>query len=412
MKTNHKNLRARRGPRGTGGAVAAAVLLAALAAATMPAAADTGAPDPWVYSWGQNASGELGNGSTVELHTPGPVQGLARQDVKQLEAGGNGTTGPFTVALLKNGTLESWGDNTYGQLGDGTVKARSFPAAVAGLNGVKSLAVGCNHALALKNGRVWAWGRNDSGQLGDGTTSAKDTGYGKPVAVQGPDKVKAIAAGCNFSMALTQDGTVWTWGADAGGQLGIGGTPGGTPTVPAHRNTPQQVSGLREVTALAPGLTHAAVLTAGGTVKAWGTNASGLGNDSTAVSSTPVDVKHLEGVEKLISGGNSSFAILSDGSVKGWGRNTEAQLGDGTQVNRTAPVLVDGLTNVRDIAAGQYHTVALREDQSVIAWGNNFAGQLGDGTTITAGKPVTALPAGSGVNHLAAGRNANTTFAY
>ncbi|MFH8562070.1 RCC1 domain-containing protein [Streptomyces sp. NPDC017988] len=373
----------------------------------MPATADTGTPDPWVYSWGQNGSGELGNGSTVELHTPGAVQGLARQNVKQLEAGGNGTTGPFAVALLNNGTLKSWGDNTYGQLGDGTVKARSFPATVTGLNAVKSLAAGCNHALALKNGRVWAWGRNDSGQLGDGTTSAKDTGSGKPLAVQGLDKVKAIAAGCNFSMALRQDGTVWAWGSNDNGQLGIGTT--------VNRDTPQQVPGVEEVVALAPGAFHAAVLTAGHTVKTWGDNSVGqLGNDTstTVDSSTPVDAKHLEGVEKLVSGAYSDFALLSDGSVKAWGRNTEAQLGDGTQVTRTTPVLIDGLTQVRDIAAGQFHTVALREDQSVVTWGYNSAGQLGDGTVTTAGKPVTALAAGSGVNHLAAGRNANNTFAY
>ncbi|OEJ23330.1 hypothetical protein AR457_01040 [Streptomyces agglomeratus] len=407
MKTNQTNVSARR-LRATGAAsVTAAVILGALAGAAAPSAADTGSPDPWVYSWGQNASGELGNGSTVELHIPGPVQGLARQDVKQLEAGGNATTGPFAVALLKNGRLKSWGDNTYGQLGDGTVKARYFPATVTALNAVKSLAVGCNHALALKDGRVWAWGRNDSGQLGDGTFSTKDTGSGKPVAVQGLDKVKAISAGCNFSVALSQDGTVWTWGSNDNGQLGIGGT--------TNRNTPQQVPGLDEVVALAPGAFHAAVLTAGHTVKTWGDNSVGqLGNDSsiTVDSSTPVDVKHLEGVEKLFGGAYSDYALLSNGSVKGWGRNSEAQLGDGTQVNRTAPVLVDGLTHVRDIAAGQFHTAALREDQSVVAWGYNASGQLGDGTTALAFKPVTALAANSGVNHLTAGRNANNTFAY
>ncbi|MFF1343203.1 RCC1 domain-containing protein [Streptomyces sp. NPDC058290] len=406
MNTNQTHLPARHRRLRTAGAASAtaAMLLAALAGGASPSAADT-SPDPWVYSWGPNGSGELGNGSTVALQTPGPVQGLARQDVKQLAAGGNGATGPFAVALLKNGTLKSWGDNTQGQLADGTVKGRSFPAAVVGLSGVQALAVGCNHALVLKNGRVWAWGRNDSGQLGDGTTSAKDTGTPKPVAVQGLDKVKAVAAGCHFSMALRQDGTVWTWGSNDKGQLGLGGT--------ANRSTPQQVPGLAEVIALAPGSYHGAVLTAGRTVKAWGLNSSGqLGNDSTVDSGTPVDVKYLEGVEKLVAGSSHHVAVLSDGSVKGWGRNTEYELADGTTVNRTTPVPIEGLNNVRDIAAGNLHTVAVREDQSVIGWGYNYNGQLGDGTTTTAVKPVTVLPAGSGVNRVAAGSAGNGTFAY
>ncbi|WEB44512.1 chromosome condensation regulator RCC1 [Streptomyces yunnanensis] len=391
------------------GAIAAAAALIAIAGTAAPAAAGTTSPDPWVYSWGQNASGELGNGSTVAQQTPGPVLGLAREDVKELEAGGAAATGPFAVALLKNGTVKSWGDNAYGQLGNGTTTSRSFPAAVAGLDGIRSIAVGCHHALALKNGRVWAWGRNENGQLGDGTTSAKNTGVTKPVAVQGLDKVKAIAAGCHFSLALRQDGTVWAWGANSHGQLGNG-------NIGTDRNTPQQVPNLEGVTALAPGAYHSAVLTSDHKVKTWGYGGTGdLGNDSTANSSTPVDVQHLEGVAKLYGGTYHSYAVLEDGTVKGWGRNGAGQLGDGTKTHRTTAVSLDGLTGVRELAPGVDHTLALRDDQSVVAWGANVSGQLGNGSTEAAeraDKPVAVLPAHSGANHLAVGRHAAFGFAY
>ncbi|MFJ7901532.1 RCC1 domain-containing protein [Streptomyces sp. NPDC096198] len=377
---------------------------------TAPAAsAGPGTSDPWVYAWGHNASGQLGNGSTTGARSPGAVLGLARGDVKAVSTGGWVTdNNSFTVALLKNGTLKSWGNSQFGQLGNGTTTAQSVPGTVTGLTGVRALDTGCYHGVALRGGRVWTWGRNNSGQLG---TGAPLPGTGElaaataPVEVQSLDRVKAIAAGCTFTVALREDGTVWTWGNNASGQLGNGTT--------TNANTPQQVPGLSDVDAIDAGAAHAVAVTRDRKVMSWGLNAEGeLGIDSTVNSSKPVEVRHLSAVNRVFAGPYNTFALLADGSVKGWGWNDRGQLGDRTTINRTTPHPVAALTGAREISPGHKHTLAVLEDQSVIAFGANDQGQLGDGTATDSPVPLTVLPAGSGVGHVAGGYVTSVSFAY
>ncbi|MGW2612951.1 RCC1 domain-containing protein [Streptomyces mirabilis] len=394
----------------------AALVVAGVTALTAPAAS-AGPSDPWVYSWGNNASGQLGNGSTTNALTPGQVLGLARQDVKSISTGGLQTnTNSFTVALLKNGTVKSWGNSQYGQLGNGTTTtataAQSVPGSVAGLTGVRAVDAGCYHGVALRNGRVWTWGRNDNGQLGNGqpfpTTGnppAELTAANVPAEVQSLDHVKAIAAGCTFTMALREDGTVWTWGYNAAGQLG-----NGTNT---RANTPQKVEGLSDVEAIDAGHGHAVAVTKDHKVMAWGYNAHGeLGVDSLVNSNKPVEVKHLTSVARIFAGPYNTFALLADGTVKAWGWNDKGQLGENTFTDRTTPHLAPALAGAREISPGSKHTLAVLEDQSVIALGSNDQGQLGNGTTTDSPLPVTALPPGSGAVHVAGGTTTSVSFAY
>ncbi|MCX4403976.1 chromosome condensation regulator RCC1 [Streptomyces sp. NBC_01764] len=376
---------------------------------TPAASAGPGTSDPWVYGWGNNVSGQLGNGSTSNANTPGQVIGVARQDVKSVRTGGwttNDTS--YTVALLKNGTLKSWGNNTYGQLGNGSTTAQRVPGAVVGLTGVRAMDVGCYHGVALRNGRVWTWGRNNDGQLGNGVpfpAAGELSSATTPVEVQSLDDVKAVAAGCTFTMALRQDGTVWTWGTNVHGQLG-----NGTNT---RANTPQQVQGLSDVEAIDAGGWHALAVTKDHKVMSWGNNAEGeLGVDNTTNSNKPVEVKHLASVARIFAGPYNTFALLADGTVKAWGYNNKGQLGDTTTTNRTTPHPVAALTGVREISPGHQHTLAVLEDQSVIAWGGNDQGQLGNGTTTDSPVPVTVLPADSGVVHVAGGQFTSVSFAY
>ncbi|WP_217569434.1 chromosome condensation regulator RCC1 [Streptomyces sp. GbtcB7] len=394
----------------------AALVVAGVTALGTAPAASAGPSDPWVYSWGHNASGQLGNGSTTNATTPGQVLGLARQDVKSISTGGwLTTTNSFTVALLKNGTVKSWGNSQYGQLGNGTTTTatatQNVPGSVAGLTGVRAVDAGCYHGVALRNGRVWTWGRNNNGQLGNGqpfptgANPAELTAATVPAEVQSLDHVKAIAAGCQFTMALREDGTVWTWGYNDWGQLG-----NGTNT---RANTPQQVQGLSDVEAIDAGNGHAVAVTKDHKVMAWGLNTEGeLGVDSTTHSNKPVEVKHLTSVARIFAGPYNTFALLADGTVKAWGWNDKGQLGENTTTNRTTPHLVPALAGAREISPGHKHTLAVLEDQSVIALGSNDQGQLGNGTTTDSPLPVTALPPGSGVVHVAGGNTTPVIFAY
>ncbi|MCX5393603.1 chromosome condensation regulator RCC1 [Streptomyces sp. NBC_00094] len=388
-------------------------LLAALTAATALAAPCLSAhaaagTDPWVRAWGENAQGQLGNGAVLTQQTPTAVTGITRDDVRELSGGGGGVAAaanPFAVALLKDGTVKSWGSNTTGQLGNGTTTAQSFPATVAGLSRVSEVSAGLNHVLAVKGGRVYAWGSNASKQLGTGldTTNPHKT----PMPVQSLDQVKDVGAGCDFSVALRQDGTVWTWGAFANGRLGTGST--------ANRETPQKVADLEDVEAISVGCDHVLALTADNTIKAWGKNTEGqVGNDSVTEAPRPVDVAYLDAVARIFTTSASSFAVLDDGSLAGWGKNTDRQLGDGTNANRTTPVVLDHLRGVQDIAGGADFTLAALDDGSVIGWGANAVAQLGDGsTTAPTGTGTTvALPPGSGITHVTTTKTGKSGFAY
>ena len=162
-------------------------------------------------AWGQNLFRQLGNGSAnASSDVPVTVSGL--KFVTAVAAGGL-----HSLALLANGTAVAWGDNEFGQLGDGSTAIASVPVAVSGLTGVKAIAAGENHSLALlANGTVMAWGDNESGQLGDGTHQESEV----PVAVKGLTGVKAIAAGGNHSLALMSNGSVMAWGDNEAGELG------------------------------------------------------------------------------------------------------------------------------------------------------------------------------------------------
>ena len=281
--------------------------------------------------------------------------------------------GFFTVAVRNDGTVWAWGHNSEGQLGDGTDKNdRTSPVQVKGLSSsVTAISIGSYHTVALMNdGTVWTWGANVSGQLGDGTIFQGRTTPGR---VPGPSGITAISAGLFHAMALANDGTVWAWGANGRGQLGDGNT---SPHITARR-----IQGLSGVTAISTGSSHTVALKSDGSVWAWGDNSHGqLGDGTTTQRTAPVQVQGLSGVAAIAVEGEHTVALKNDGSVWAWGDNSHGQLGDGTRNQRTAPVQVQGLSGITGIAAGYNHTVATRNDGTVWTWGHNGFGQLGDGT--------------------------------
>jgi len=256
-------------------------------------------------------------------------------------------TGAQTVA---SGTVQAWGDNGSGQLGNGTMTRTECaciptPVSVSGLSGVTALASGDYHSLALlSDGTIRAWGDNAQGQLGDGTMVASAT----PVSVSGLSGVTAIAAGGLHSLALLRDGTVRAWGSNFSGQLGDG--------IGSDSATPVPVSVLSGVTALAGGYYHSLALLSDGTMRAWGYNYYGQLGTGTAPTGgcacihTPVPVINLSGVTAIAAGGVHSLALLGDGTIRSWGENSQGQLGVGTTTNSATPVPVSGLGGVTAIA--------------------------------------------------------------
>ncbi|MBI5778435.1 MAG: putative Ig domain-containing protein [Planctomycetes bacterium] len=344
--------------------------------------------DGTVWAWGLNDKGQLGNNSTTNSLTPVQVSGLT--GAIAIVGGGS-----YSIALKDDGTVWTWGYNSYGQLGDGTTTNRLTPVQVSGLTGIIAIAGSGthsipfdgtgSHSIALKNdGTVWAWGLNNWGQLGDGTTTTRLT----PVQVEGPDGVGfltniiAIASGDAHSIALKDDGTVWTWGNNFFGQLGDGTM---TP-----KSTPVQVTGLTNIIAIAGGSYHSiAALSSDGTVWTWGNNWYGqLGDGTTTNRLTPVQVSGLTGAIAIAGGGSHSIVLKNDGTVWTWGYNYFGQLGDGTTTNRLTPVKVIGLVDVIAIAGGGSHSIALKNDGMVWTWGLNSSGQLGDWTTTDRLSPV------------------------
>lgn len=272
--------------------------------------------DGTVWAWGSNIYGQLGNASTNNTNTP--VQTLLLNNVIAISAGGW-----HSVALKSDSTVWTWGWNMDGQLGDGTTTDKIIPSQVTGLTRVTQIAAGTYHVLALKSdGTVWAWGDNLYGQIGNGTNGADVT---TPVQVQGLNNVVKIAAGRFFSLAVKSDGSVWTWGQNLYGQLGDGTT--------TDRYTPVQVNGLTLAlpAVVATGAFHCTAVKSDGSVWAWGRNSYGnLGNNTLNNSTIPVQMLDISDVVEMSNGTNFSIMVKSDGTFWGCGRNASGQLGDGT----------------------------------------------------------------------------------
>lgn len=329
--------------------------------------------DSTVKASGENATGQIGNGNTTDQLVPSTVAGLA--GIMAVSAGGDQLEA-HSMALKSNGTVWCWGSNLYGALGNASATGTYVTAPVQALllTNVKAISAGGWHSVALKtDGTVWCWGWNADGQLGDNSTVNKII----PTQVSSISNVVKIAAGTYHTLALKSDGTVWAWGDNVNGQIGNSLT--GTDAL-----APVQVSGLTNVVAIAAGRFFSLAVKNDGTVWTWGQNLYGqLGNGNSTDSNVPIQVSGLTGVSSAVAatGAFHCHALKNDGTVWSWGRNTYGNLGNNTVTDSNVPVQMTSFSAPVGMAAGTNFSLFYKSDGSLWGTGRNASGQLGDGTT-------------------------------
>lgn len=365
--------------------------------------------DGTLYTWGNSDNGQIGDELTITRLSPVKILknavAVAVGDTRQVRSGSyEGKLGGHTLALLGDGTLWTWGENSQGQLGDGTRTKRNQPVQV--LENVSYIAAGNGFSFAIKtDGTLWAWGSNDFGQLGDGTRTERL----QPVKIM--DDVRMVAAGAEHTLAIDTKGTLWTWGSNANGQLGDHSR--------IDSNLPIEI--MSDVAFVAAGGDNSAAVKTNGELWTWGSNVYGqIGNDTRTDRLAPVKI--MDGVNTVAVGGTIQvhtvavlddqgnpvldgqnnpvyqsisvkvghmLALKADGTVWSWGYNTYGQLGDGTRIDRNRPKQV--LEGVAEINASGLMSTAIKADGTLWTWGNNAYGQLGDGTRTDRISPVKIL---------------------
>lgn len=345
--------------------------------------------DNTIECWGGNSNGQLGNGTTLDASVPldgslpasssVPVTVTGIANAVAVSAGTN-----YACALLSDNSIRCWGDNSNGQLGNGTTIDSPVPVAVSGISNAKAVSTGYNHACAaLNSGQVQCWGYNADGELGNGTSTDSSI----PVAVTGISNAVAVTAGNTHSCAALNDGTVHCWGDNTYGELGNGSIQGSL--------TPVATSGISNATTVVSGYGYSCALMGDGTVQCWGVNGWGeLGNGTTTYNpaTVPVPVSGVASATAVTAGSFQACSLLSGGTVKCWGNDTDGELGDGNTADGpvSVPVPVSGITAATAVAAGANQTCALLASGSVQCWGYNGDGELGNGSTLLQSSvPVT-----------------------
>ena len=337
--------------------------------------------DGTVNCWGRDYM------TASNMTTPAPVAGV--EGASSVSSGIR-----YNCALQTLGTIVCWGDDGYGQLGDGTTNDSIQPVQVVGITDAVAVSTGGFHACALRStGRVMCWGRNLNGALGNGTRTDSLV----PVAVAGITNAVAISAGLaeDETCAVLSTGRIDCWGSGAYGQLGNG--------THVSSSTPVQVSGITNAVAVAAGGQDVCAVLATGSIDCWGHNQVGqLGNGTTRNSSVPVSVKPLPGPAKAIAVAGRAYTCtaLKSGSVYCWGANKKDQLGNGHQPHGSlVPVQAVGITNAVSISTGPGHACALLSTGTADCWGYDDYGQLGNGPgggKFRTPNPVIFAPRGSG----------------
>lgn len=305
--------------------------------------------DGTLWSWGRSNNGQLGHGTTIDLSSPVQIGSLTTWSL--VSAGQN-----HSLALKTDGIVWSWGKNNRGQLGINSYTNKSSPIQVSGSNsGIKSIATADEFSFMLKtDGKLFAFGHNTSGGLGTGNTNVTKF----PTQVGSASDWDAITAGGNNGHAIKTDGTLWGWGQSFAGKIGNGDGF-------INISSPIQISGLTTWTSVVTGRDHSFATKSDYTLWTWGLNEQGqLGLSNTTVKSVPTQVPGGAIWSKATANASLSLAIRTDGTLWAWGRSWSGGLGIGAST-RSSPSQVGSLTTWTNITIGgtgssNGHSMALR----------------------------------------------------
>jgi alpha-tubulin suppressor-like RCC1 family protein len=322
-----------------------------------------------LYCWGNNRDGQLGVGNTDDhLDVQNVALGLHVVATCAGEA--------HSCALAEDRSLHCWGKNLHGELGLGDFEARTQPTHLEGVSFVRIACGGYNSCGIRGDGTLFCWGENFEGKLGqDDSFTAPDSSL--PREVRAGINFHDVSVGQGHVCAVTRDGALYCWGRNTDGQLGIG-------TDEPQLRTPARVGTSSDYRAVAAGQRHSCAIRAGGTLWCWGTDSDGsLGLEvapETRVTS-PSQVKMMQGFTGLSANWFHTCALRGDRSLYCWGRNAEGQLGLGDIMPRALPSRVGSASDWISITAGHFHSCGLAAS-GVWCWGeNDELGQLGLGTS-------------------------------
>ena len=328
-----------------------------------------------LFTFGTNISGQIGNAlSGAGLQERSPVHILPAVEWKHVTASSSHTHG-----IQADGSLWSWGSNASGELGLGDTVARNVPERVGLDYDWVMVSSVSTHAAAIRtDGSLWTWGSGANGRLGLGSTTA----FNYPQRVGEDYDWRLVSAGGGHTVAIRADGTLWAWGLNSGanntGVIGDGSA--------VDRHSPVQIGENTNWVYVSAGGVANMALRDDGSLWAWGRNGSGalgIGAALTDHRHTPVRVG-TETWKHVSTSGSHTLAIRYDGSLWAWGNNTNNVLGDGSSTgnNQSTPVRIGNDYNWEYVSAGSGHSMAIRIDGTVWAWGSNWTGQLGDGSSI------------------------------
>lgn len=333
-----------------------------------------------LYAWGGNPTYKLGLGDLTNRSSPVQV-GTATNWKTLLVAGGQVYQESFG-GVDADGKLWMWGRGSSGVLGNGGIASRTSPVQIGSLTDwTEKLTIGGdNFTLAVKSdGTLWSWGYNVQGELGLGDTTNRSS----PVQVGTATDWKYAATGWETSYGIKgSSNNLYSWGDNAWGELGE------DPAVVARRSSPVQI-GTSSWSTVAGGNVMVGAITTSGTLWTWGYGAAGgLGLGDQDNRTTPTQVGSLTDWSKIACGEFFMMAVKTNGTLWGWGRNSSGQLGVGDITNYSSPVQIGSGTDWSDIRCGNAHTIAIKTGGTIWAWGLNSSGQLGLADTTNRSSPV------------------------
>ena len=355
--------------------------------------------DGTLWAWGSNINGQLGYLSLayiagINQFTPVQVSSAvlwksSNTSITYYAATTDNSIGNYNSLFISTtGNLWSCGYNGYGQLGiNNLVNAYSSPVQVGALTDWSQVAWSGSSSYAIKtDGTLWTWGYNAFGQLGNNNR----TYYSSPVQIGALTNWKQVVPGA----AITTTGQLFTWGVNQYGQLGRGFV-GATAATGGYYSSPVQVGALTNWSQVSTGTYCTAAVKTDGTLWAWGWNAYGqLGTNNTTYYSSPVQIGALTNWKQVSVGMSHTVAVKTDGTLWGWGQNATGNLGIGNATSYSSPVQIGALTTWRQVASNNNFTLAVKTDNTLWAWGNNNQGQLG----INAGYTNYSSPVQVGVS--------------